>query len=162
MPTEYNAKEYNTSAERKKLPKWVKIIIGVLIGIALLVGIAIWAVSASTKDAVAVSDQFITDMQANNASAAYKLTGPIFQKATSESQLKDIFDSASPDLQGSKRITGKSIRSEGKQRFAAIVYTIETSSGKRYARVVVQMDGDAWKVANIRTSEQPLDAAEID
>ena len=144
--------------KNRKLPIWVKIILIVIVVLVLFfVGVFIFT-NLATRNAVKVSDQFVADIQANNETAAYSLTNSGFRQSTSEQQLTDILNQASPALQGKATITAKAINKvSGRPNVAVIVYSVSTSDGTKYIRVVLQ-DDHPWQVYNFRSSNTRLDA----
>lgn len=140
------------------LPKWLKV---VLIGVATLVivgGVLFYiGLNSGLAKATDVSNRLVNAVQANDAAGVSALTSDEFKEATPDEALTEYLNVVSPELQGEEQLTDKKIESDSDKTFAAIKYAIETSTGKRYIRVVlVENDGD-WEVQNFRPSDVELE-----
>jgi len=145
------------------MPTWLKVVlvlvaVGVVAVVLLIVGLVV-LVNDSTANAVKVSDRLVADIQADNAPAAYGLTSPGFRQVATESQLAQVMTRVSPALQGTTGIVDRAIAAAtGHPTEAVIVYTVHTSTGTKYIRVVL-LDDHPWQVLNFRSSSTPLNTA---
>lgn len=145
--------------QKRHIPKWL-IVVGIVVLVIILffVGLAI-ITNMAARNAVKVSDSLLSDLQANNESAAYSLTTPAFRNATSGAQLAATLSSLSPLYQGKYHIVGKAInKTSGQPEEAIIVYAVSTANGTKYVRVVLY-NNNPWQVQNFRTSPTPLTTA---
>jgi predicted PurR-regulated permease PerM len=146
----------------KKFPKWLKIIcIVVVVFVLLIVGVFLISHEA-TENAVKISNKLVTDIQTDNASAAYSLTTAGFKQTSSQAELTQIIGQISPALQGTYKTTSRSIvKIKNQPDEAIIVYTVKTDAGNKYIRVVLQ-DNTMWQVLNFRSSNTPLSGSSDD
>jgi uncharacterized membrane protein YvbJ len=165
MPSKSESKPKKTEPTadptlKKSIPRSLIILVSVIAGFAAIVGGLLWFTTAVTKNATQVSDQVISAVQTNDPKKVYELSSDTFRASTSEEQLVEIMNSVSPAFQGTARITTRSIQknANGTQQ-AIIIYTVDTRSGKKYIRVVLQKKGSSWKVVNFRTSDKVLDTS---
>ncbi len=124
--------------------KIIVIVGGVVAFFVLIFLVASLATSAPLK----VSDEFIDDIQANNASAAYDLMSSEAQIATSSQDFTSVVEKISPILTGEAKNTDKSVTAEtGSDPKAEILYEIKGNDGLTYQISVqlVQKDG-RWLV----------------
>jgi hypothetical protein len=155
-PLSFNSME----SPKKRFPTWLKvlaIILGVLI-VLIVAGImiALKATAAPQK----VSDQFVNDVQANDATAAYALTSDSFKKVTTQAQLTDVVAQVSPTLKGDEKVSGRAVyKYSGTPQTAVLVYSVKTSDGTMYIKTELQKSGDTWQVINFHSSKTPLSNA---
>src|SRR5580704_15301791 len=93
----------------KKVPKWLKIVGIIVVIFVILIIAAIIATEQGTKNAEKVSNQFVSDIQSDNAGGAYSLVTPAFKQTSSQDQLSEVFESVSAALQGTAKVTAKAI-----------------------------------------------------
>lgn len=149
----------NQPSSKKSLPKWLKIILGIIGVILIIIVVAITAAYFGTKAPQKISDKFIDDIQAADTSSAYALTSSAFKQATSQDQLDQLIQNISPLSKGNEKVTGRSIeKSTGSPETAAIVYEIKNDSNTLYIRTILQKNDGEWQVVNFRSSETPLEA----
>lgn len=161
QPTPVNpGQSSHLSVQKKRIPKWLKIVgIVVLVIIALIVAIVI-TTTAATKAPQKVSDQFVNEVQAGNANAAYALTSETFKEATSAEQLDDLIQQVGPLLVGEEKVTGRAIqKATGTPQTAVLVYEVETADGTNYMKIQLQKSGDVWQVISFRSDDAPLDTS---
>lgn len=121
-----------------------------------MVGIFV-SVMLATKAPQKVSDQFINDIQAGDSSAAYALTTDSFRAATSSAVFEDYVVAIKPLIQGTEKITDRSIQKVSSEASVNIfVYEVKQSDGKTvYLKTELQKDKD-WKVVYFLADDQPL------
>lgn len=142
---------------KKRFPTWLKIILILIAAFAvLMVGIFV-SVMLATKAPQKVSDQFINDIQAGDSSAAYALTTDSFRAATSSAVFEDYVVAIKPLIQGTEKITDRSIQKVSSEASVNIfVYEVKQSDGKTvYLKTELQKDKD-WKVVYFLADDQPL------
>lgn len=156
----------SSKPSKSKMPTWVKVFIIVVVSLMVLgvvgfVGIFFF-VNKATKQAEAVSNQLVATIQNNDPNAAYIITSSDFQEATSESDLDTYLDELSPLMQGSTKIVERRIvKDSGQPETTVLVYTVDTSDGVVYLRVVLEKNDGKWQVQNFRVSETKLSADEL-
>lgn len=133
------------------------IVVSLLILLVILVVGVVVFVGNATSEAVKVSDKYVSDIQTNNPEDAYNLMSSAAQQATPKSDLQTAFSQVSSVLQGDKKITARKIVKSNGAEEAIVVYSINTSSGTKYIRVVLDKSGNEWKVLNFRSSDTALD-----
>lgn len=144
---------------KKRVPKPLLIIGSIVVVLAAILVIILVTVTGATEAPRKVSDQFVNDIQSSNTSAAYALTSEAFKQATSEEQLDQLVKGLSPVLQGEETITGRVIKkSTSGVQAAALVYSVKTTDGTKYIRVVLQETNNVWQVTNFRSSNQTIEA----
>ncbi len=138
---------------KRRIPKWLRILLIVLILPVLLViaffAITWFSVNNGTKDAMIVSNNFINSLQAKNINELNNLTSREFKKFVSEQQLVGIVDKASPVIQGEEVVVGRNIESStnNSTKFK-ITYKVKTSDGDKLIYVNLAKDDQDWKVLN--------------
>ncbi|MEO8785074.1 MAG: hypothetical protein ABI221_02015 [Candidatus Saccharimonadales bacterium] len=143
----------------KRFPTWLKVVLGIVAALIIVIVAIFVVVGQATKSAAKVSDQFVTDLQADKPSDAYQLASADFRSVTDQDQLSKLFDSVSPALQGKTTITGRAINKGGGKNTVVIVYSVATSAGTKYMRLTLILQKDAtWKVEGFKSSDTPLDA----
>jgi hypothetical protein len=159
IPSQPMQPDYQTASplqKTKRIPTWLKALLAVIIVLVVVVVGLDLVVNQATKNAVKVSDQFVTDVQANNVGPAYALTAPEFKKADTQTEFDQIIGKIYLALQGTTSVTGKTInKSTGKPDQVVIVYSVKTSAGTKYIQTVLQ-DNSTWQVLVFRTSGKPL------
>lgn len=144
---------------KKAAPKIAKIgliAFGVfMVVMAIFIFVVVKFTNNATSDAVAVSDQMVNSIQADDANTAYSLASTTFKDSSSEADTEKLISGLSPLLQGEEKITGKKIQTSDGKTYSAIVYSIDD---KVYVRVVLEKEGSDWKVLNFRSSDTPLEA----
>ncbi len=142
---------------KKRGPKWIKIVLGLFVGLAVLGGILFFTVMQATKAPQKISDQFVNAIQAKDSTAAYELTSDEFKQATSSQDMQTFVDSIGPKIQGDEKITDRTIqKSAGNATNATFIYTVDTPEGKIYIKTIVQETSGQWRIYNIKTDSNPL------
>ncbi|MFZ1802047.1 MAG: hypothetical protein WAW62_00010 [Candidatus Saccharimonas aalborgensis] len=142
-----------------RVPRWLVVLISVIFGLLIVGGVIFVVVMNMTDAPKKVSDEFVNDVQSANTEAAYALTSEGFRGATSKDDLDAIIKQVSPALQGEEKTTARSVEAAaGSSQKAVIVYTVDTSSGTKYIRVILEKNGDNWRVMSFRSSNSSLEA----
>jgi len=144
------------------MAKWLKITLIVVVVVVAVISVLYYMTASSLTGARKISDKFVADIQTKNVNEAYNLTTSDFKKAASKDQLQEVVDTVAPNLQGTVKTAGSTIKKDNNKRAVAVfVYTITTSNGTKYIRVVLQ-ENDNWQVQNFRSSDTPLDENSTD
>lgn len=151
----------NAPASKKGMPKWAKVLIGVVVGLVALIAIGIAAifffVNIFTSAPLKVSNNFMNAVQASDAEAAYALTSPGFQETTSRGQLDAMISSINPHFQGEEEVIAEKIETKDGTNHAAVVYKVTNGMGTSYLRIDLS-EGDGWQVTAIKNSDKELSA----
>lgn len=144
----------------KKFPLWAKLVIGFVallivgsVGLVLLVNTVL---NIQTKKAEELSNKVVNAIQADDSATIISVAGSEFKAASSDAEVKAVVDSISPGLQGEEKITGRAVAKRNNQQIAIFVYTVPTSQGDRYIRVIVQSQNGDWQLLNFQAAETPL------
>lgn len=149
------AKDNQKSAKKPKwsLKKKIIVIVGAILTF-IIVLIAI--VSMSTSAPLAVSDAFVKDIQAVNASSAYDMMSNDAQTATSSADFAMVVDQIGPILTGEPKLKEKEISAEtGNNATAEIIYEVKGNDDITYELSVqlIEQDGD-WKVQGFNSERK--------
>jgi len=140
---------------KRRLPKWAKIVI-IIVGILIVVSVAVAVLVINVTAApVKVSDEFMKDLQANDAQAAYALASSDFRGATSQAELTDTFAAASPALQGTFSAGSREVKSKNGKTEAEVLYTVTTDSGKEYTKISLIDTSTGWQILGFDASDSP-------
>jgi hypothetical protein len=144
--------------------KWLWIALASLIIGGLLVLLLVRAIrtqSGTQKTATEVSQVFVDSLQKNAPKTTYKYTSAEFRAGTKLEQLTQIFNALSHEYQGTAKVTARKLQTNASGTEQAIViYTIDTSAGKRFVRIVLEKH-HGWHITNFRTSETALDTSSV-
>lgn len=148
------------SPKKSKNQKILKIVGIVVAAIVIFVIVTSVVVNTTTKDAIKVSDRFISDIQSKDANDAYSLVNDGFQSVTTKDQFTDVVNRIAPILTGKPSISGKSInKTTGSDAAVIVVYKIDGSDSKTYyVRVLLVKKNGEWKIQNMRSDDKPIDA----
>ncbi len=137
-------------AERKKLPKWAAILIAVGGGLvvlgAILGAILLVQLGSSLARPVAVSNQFIDAIQANDASAAYALGSGAFKNAVTEASLAGTIERISSTFSGDEVIINQKVKTMNGTNTAEIEYAVENGGSTYYMLISLQENNGQWQV----------------
>lgn len=101
---------------------------------------------------VAVSNQFIDNIQAGNSAAAYALFSTEAQRAVPTDQFNKLVRQIGPILNTSEQMTGKKITDAVTSK---VTYEIQGSDGKTYVVTVnLTKESDDWKVLNFDSTSK--------
>jgi len=157
-PNKDQEKTVTNTDKKKSKQKWslkkkILVIVGVVIALFIVIFVT---ASMATSAPLKVSDEFITDIQAGKASAAYDLMSSDAQLKTSSQDFTAMVDQMSPILTGVPKNTSKEVSAEtGSDPSAKIVYDVTGSDNYTHVLTVnlVQVDGQ-WKVLNFESVKQ--------
>jgi len=145
-------------AAKRRLPRWLKIVLGVVVALIVVSVVAFVIVLMATNAPKQVSDTFMKDLQSNDPNAAYNLTGTQFKAVTSESDLATLFTRISPLLQGTFSDTARKVVSKSGVTQAEIIYDVSTPAGHKYTMVLLRDTSSGWQVLSFKSSDTPLSA----
>lgn len=147
-------------APKKRVPKWVIILLSVIGGLVVLGAIAVVVLITVVGNALAkpveVSNQFVDAVQVNNPSAAYALTSDAFKNITSESSLESVVSRVSAPLNGEEKITKKSVKAVNGVNTAEVSYTVTNDDKTYYMLVTLKENGGKWQVQGFNSDDQPI------
>lgn len=139
-------------------PKWsVKkltvIIVGIAAGIVIAIAGLFMFVNTATSAPLKVSDQFILNIQGDNAAAAYKLMSTDAQNATSSEEFMAAMGQAGPILSGKPNNISKEVNtSTNKGTTAKMIYEVAGSDSNTYTLTVnLVQENNEWKVINFES-----------
>ncbi len=114
--------------------------------ICVIVGLTIMATNAPVK----VSNEFLNDVQANNATAGYSLLAPAAQSVVTQAQFKSVTDRVGSILNTQEKTKSKEVNMKsGETSTAKVVYEIKGTDGVTYNITInLQKIDDKWKVLN--------------
>lgn len=125
--------------------------------IVLFIVVVTAIVNSATKDAQKVSDQIVNDIQSRNVGSLYSQASDAFKQAATQEDLTAVVSNAAPALQGDEKVTGKKIAAEtGNAKHALFSYSVATSNGTRYMRVILEDDNGTWKLYNFKYDDSPI------
>lgn len=146
----------NGGSKPAKKRNWKKIILFVVIGIAVFLVVITLTVNSATKAPVAVSNQFIDNVQASNGAAAYALLSTEAQQTVPADQFDALVTDIGPILNTSEKMTSKSVSGEtGQAATAVVTYEIAGTDGSTYVLTInLTKENDNWKVLNFESKEK--------
>lgn len=140
-----NPQNIKKTKQKWSMKKKIIVIVGaIVVFIASLFVIVNTATSAPLK----VSDEFVSNIQSGNASAAYDLMSSNGQLTTSSQDFEAVVNQISPILTGEPKNTSKEVSAEtGSDPKAEVIYEVKGNDGFTYELTVrlVQENGE-WKV----------------
>ncbi len=132
---------------------WKRILIGVVIVFVLLAALVAGTLligSQQIRAAKKVSDEFVLDMDTNNASAAYSLTTPSFQKITTEANLANTAQQIQQHINGQPTETSWHITNQtGQPQSAVITYTSNGTNPVPISITLQKING-SWLILNFK------------
>ncbi len=135
-----------------RMALWKKIVIClVIVGIILF-----FIINAATNPSVKVSNEFLNDIQANRADAAYALMTTDAQGTVTKEDFRAIVAQIGPILNAkesmkSKRVTGET----GSAATAKVVYEIKGTDGVTYSFTNnLIKDNGQWRVLNFESKKK--------
>lgn len=154
IPTTGSMQNNIATMKPKSNFKKIIIIISAIIGVIILsvVGILMF-VNTATSAPLKISDQFVMDIQGNNAPAAYKLMSTEAQNATSAAEFNAMVDQMGTILTGKPTNTSKEINtSTDKGTSAKVIY--EVTGNDNFTHVLtlnLVLENNEWKVLNFES-----------
>lgn len=150
------------TVKRRKFPIWAIIassIVGVLVLVGLFAAVIYSSVMSSVEEPVEVSQEFVSQIQANDKPAAYALTSSNFRKLTPEPRFNRAIDANIERLQGEVTITNKSVRTFNGSTTAQILMELD-SSPKTFLKVSTVKTEDGWQINGFDLDDIPYQAVE--
>jgi len=139
------------SSEKKKMPLWKKIAIGIVVFIVGVIALAFLL----TRGVQSAGDEFLTDLQAGQCTAIYEKTSQEFQSYTDETAWTAVCERIGPVLQGDAKSTGASTETNNGSETGQTDYRITGTDGKTYvvSFQMVKVDGE-WLLNALDSSEE--------
>jgi len=147
---------------KKKAPKALKIVLGIvglliLLG-GVLVGVLFFVITQATAAPLKVSNSFVDAVQGGDSVAAYALTTDNFQKAATPERISALVESTKAQIKGDEKVTGQVVSTDNGTSSAAVTYAVNAQGKDVYMRVILKKDGDTWKVNNFKLDDEPIEA----
>ncbi len=135
---------------RWKWPRWKKIVTVVVGLIVVLIIVAYTATSGVAK----VSNEFLKDVQASNADAAYSLFSREAAAVTDKATLKTVVDKSGPILNAPAKMTSREVSGEtGQAGTGKVTYEIKGTDGITYIVTInLTKENGAWKVISFESA----------
>lgn len=147
------ATQYQQPKKSKK--KLILIIVGIII---IIFAAIFFFVVGATGEQAKVSNQFIANLQSNNADDAYSLTAAEFQKATPIDKFKDFATQENQFLPKNKpSIVSREISSSSGTSTTTIVSNIKGDNGNTgyHATTLLVKENGKWLILSIDIKEGP-------
>jgi hypothetical protein len=133
------------TAEKPKLSKAKKIIIGVVVFIGLVIAIAFYATSGVSQ----TSNAFVDDILKNNSSAAYELFSAEAKQTVTTEQFQQIVATMANVLDSEASKQSAEVESgTGQETKGTAVYEIKGSDGTYELTVNLIKENNEWRVLN--------------
>lgn len=132
--------------KKKKMALWKKIVIGLVVFVVALFGIAMFATSAPAK----VSDKFVSYILGNQSEDAYSLFSEDAKETISKEDFSEVVNTMSSVLDSSFSQKSRSVQADsGSASTATIEYEIKGNDGVYQMEVNLIKENDDWKVLNM-------------
>lgn len=150
----------------KKSP--IKKIIFISLGIAAFLTVLIvlffvyifGAVNNATAAPLSASDSFIKTIESGNSATAYTKTSGAFQAVESQAKLADFISKYNSEINSNYTVViSKKVSNSNGVQTATIIYNVQNKSTAKnqYLRVVLEKEGNDWKVKNIEYQANPFE-----
>jgi len=151
-PVDSTTNKPKKTDKKSKRPLWQKIVFGVVVFIVAIVVFAVIATNAPAK----VSNEFLNDIQAQQADQAYSLFSKEAKEATDQESFRETVSRIGALLNTKEKQTGREIQdSTGSPAIAQVKYEIKGTDGVDY-KITVQLvkQDDQWKVNSFDSSKK--------
>jgi hypothetical protein len=145
---------------RHKAWRLARVVMILLVGLGLAILFFMAVHISDDQRAHTAAQQFVQAIQQGDADKAYAMGGPAFRQATTEAQLKQMFEQVRPFMNGARIEETDSyyaVSDRGEPR-TIIVYTATKGQKPTYIRLVMDRQKGIWKVHSVLTNNQPLQA----
>lgn len=129
------------------MPRWLKIVLGVVVGLAAVIGVAIWVALWATSGLLEPIDRQLAALKAGKMEAAYEETSQAFREATPLARFTAFVD-ANPILKDAAEHTFSSRSIENSVGKVSGTLTSSTGGVIPIEYQLVK-ENDAWKILNI-------------
>jgi len=148
-------KEKKVDLPKKKSDKKKKFIIIVGIIVAFIIGLTVF-VNIATSAPVKVANELISDIQAEDADAAYDLMSTDAQDVTDSKDFAAAIDRIGPILSGKPKFVSKEISAAtGSSNTATVIYDIAGSDDVDYRFTIELSENDGkWEVDSFLSEKQ--------
>lgn len=137
----------------KKIILIVSLVVGGFVAFVAIILIAIFTtLYSATAEQANVSKQFIQDIQANNAEAAFAVTAAGFREATPKEEFVGLVDQESKALpKSTPEVVSRSTSSDNGVATAKIVTNIKGANGEAsyHATTTLQKTNGTWQIMSI-------------
>lgn len=135
-----------------RMALWQKIVAVAVVVIVVLILVINTATSAPVK----VSNDFLNNIQAARADAAYSMMTPAAQATISRSDFKSVIEKIAPILNTNESMKSKEVNGEtGNAAKAKVVYEIKGTDGITYTFTTnLTKDNGQWKVLNFDSAKK--------
>lgn len=153
MDTAEKEKKVTVPKPKSSKKKKILIILGAII--VFIVGLIIFAFAA-TDAPVNISNKLITNIQAQDATAAYALLSSEAKDVTDSKDFATAVDQIGPILNGKPNLVSRAVAAEtGSHNTATVIYDIAGSDGLDYKFTVKLTENDGkWEVDSFESDKQ--------
>ncbi len=145
-----NSQNNTTPAKRKKWSRKKKII-AILGAIVALIIVIVTVANAATNAPLKVSNEFVSDIKAGDASLAYSMLSEEAKAVTPEDEFNSLVNRISPILSGKPKVISKEVSTPWAAT-AKVVSEIAGSDGITYALIVdLIKENGQWKILNFES-----------
>jgi cytoskeletal protein RodZ len=144
-----SAKAAFTTEQRrrsKRSPLFLGIFMGIFVVIIIVVGVTLVTIGSSLARPVAISNQFIDAIQANDASAAYVLGSHSFKNAVTEASLATTIDRINSTFKGDEVIVNQKVANMNGINTAEIEYSVQNDGSTSYMLITLHENEGQWQV----------------
>ena len=129
------------------MPRWLKIVLGIVAGLAIVIGVAIWVAMWATSGLIEPIERQLAALKAGNMEGAYAETSEAFQQATPIDKFTDFVE-GNPIL---KDVAEHTFSNRSLENSVGKVSGTLTSSTGGVVPVAYQLvkEHDTWKILNI-------------
>lgn len=141
-----------SSLRRVKPPRWEYLILGFILLLLVMLGIAGYVVAERLKEPVRVSDRFVYALLSEDRETAYELTAEPFRQATNYDQFREISGRFNQTVKTKPKLDVHRIeRTPNDVLLATVEYNIPGTVDNRLIVKLIK-EKDTWRVLNINTS----------
>jgi hypothetical protein len=130
------------------MPKWLKILLGILAGLAAVIVVAVWIAFSATSGLIETIERQLTALKAGNIEAAYAETSDGFHQATSLEQFTAFVDQY-PILKDADNHSFSSRSFENNDGQVSGTLVAKGGALTNAERALVY-EKEAWKIHNIK------------
>ena len=132
---------------------WMKVVLGIVVGIAALVALIFWL----TGDVTKAGDDFFAAVQNDDIDAAYELLSDDFKAGTSKEELQEYLKANALDQVNEVSWGGRMIQNN----IGKLDGTVQTESGGSIPLTLKLVNGaNGWKIQTIRKETAGFESSE--
>ena len=133
------------------MPRWLKILLGIAAGLAVLIGIVVWIALWATSGLIEPVERQLAALKAGNIDAAYAETASAFRQGTSRQDFQKFVDRF-PILRNaaSQTLTNRSVENEVGTVSGSLIAVDGALTPISFQLVE---EDEAWKIVNINLGD---------